>query len=532
MHDIICPRCGESFIARDVAFDFSDFILPLLSDEPSFIRDLKRSNPDFKFEYFIDEEDILSMSSTNNNVRLETNEALGPGLDRANYHLFEISNKNLLDYIARKNGLEPSVLDSIMKPIEENFLLDKLIPTDSLTIQTIERIYRKCFPTTSRLHDFDISTSAVNKLIELLCYIFSYKDKSILISARMYCSKMRESKSDYYVPDVMFILNNNGNIERRKKSCRCCGHKFPDEFGYYKMIPVTILGSAFSGKTSLILSLLWSIKNRPPFNRIGKHFTIKTLNDDDDLILLEASIKNYEAGYPPDKTVWSYVPILSFLINNVIYTFTDWPGEAFIYDSDTKEKLDLATLNFAYDSRRIIAKSRHFICVLDPEQVVRGLGDGESVFFDETELMYRFIEHINLANTKSIRSVLFLANKFDLYKTDINAQDLNELVKNISESSFCGDNGQWEQNNWNNITEMTFNFLKIKIPTLISGITTKYEQNNLCFIPVAPYGKTVIRDENIKGSKINHSNDSRAIKMGFLSGLPLLYILKTDGIIK
>ena len=55
MHDIICPQCSESFIARDVVFDFSDYIPRLISDGTN--DDIVRS---LGVKYYIDEEEILN----------------------------------------------------------------------------------------------------------------------------------------------------------------------------------------------------------------------------------------------------------------------------------------------------------------------------------------------------------------------------------------------------------------------------------------------------------------------------------------
>jgi len=347
----------------------------------------------------------------------------------------------------------------------------------------------------------------------------------------MHCSR-RDDREDYYVPDIMFVLNNSGSIELKKKSCRCCGHKFPDEYGYYKMIPVTMLGSAYSAKTSFMLAMLWCVRNKPPFTRVSNRFRVTTLTNDDNLVEFEKiNLSRYVDGLPPLKTEYEGVPILNFLANDVIYTFIDWPGEAFIYDS-SKDVLDVQK-HFAYDTRRIIQKSRHFICSLDPDQVTHGLGADydEQNYYSETHLLNRFREHIGYVPTKYLRSVTFLANKFDLFANDSNASELNEMLSQITESSIYTDNGVWNNESWKGIVDATARLLKMKIPGFVTGVSTEYAKHNVCFIPSAPYGRTVHR--NTGSSEGEAANQSlRAVNRGYMSGLPFLHILKSDGVIK
>jgi len=528
MHDIICPNCGESFIARDVAFDFSEYILPLISPKPDTVANLKNMS-DFLFEYFIDEEDIISAKKVGqNNVRLETEEALGPGHDRNKYYSFEITNVDVFKYIINKNGFDYSTFAQIIEQIDKSMQDNTPIPNEPKITESIKRIYSRCFTSVT---SFDMTSPASKGLLDILCHIYKNQEMSIELFVRMYCSKLNKKRDDYYVPDVMFVLNNSGNMERKKKSCRCCGHKFPDEFGYFKMIPITMLGSAYAGKTSAMLSLLWCTMNRSPFNKASEHFKVSTLTDDDNLRAFQENIDKYEAGFPANKTAFrGNVPILSFLVNDVIYTFIDWPGEAFIYAADegSSEKRD-----YAYDVRRVIQKSRHFICSLDPSQVVPELGRDheEDNKFSETLLMNRFKEHIRLAPERYLRSVIFLANKFDLYADDVNSQELNKLLDGLAESNIYSDNGRWDYENWNNVTSKTASFLQMKIPAFVTSVSTEYAKHNVCFIPAAPYGRTTKRPMEGAEGEAGTFND-RAIKKGYMNGLAFLHILRSDGVIK
>jgi hypothetical protein len=221
-------------------------------------------------------------------------------------------------------------------------------------------------------------------------------------------------------------------------------------------------------------------------------------------------------------------------VNDVIYTFVDWPGESFIYDPNDKTVTETAK-NFAYDTRRIIQKSRHFVCSLDPDQVVRGLGIGykEDNYYSEAHLMSRFKEHIGYTPPKYLRSVTFLANKFDLYKKDTNAQELYKMLEGVTESSIYKDNGQWDEENWTTVTEKTTSFLRMKIPGFVTSISTEYAKHNVCFVPAAPYGETV-SDKSLDDESDNATGrpTDRKVKKGYMMGLALLHILRSDGVIK
>lgn len=531
MHDIICPNCGESFIARDVAFDFSEYILPLISPKADTVANLKRTFDNFTFEYFIDEEDIVSAKKIgSNSVRLETEEALGPGHDRNKYYAFEITNADVFRYIVSKNGFDYATFAQIIEQIDKHTKDGTAIPNEPKITESIRRIYSRCF---SSVTTFDMTSPAAKGLLEILCHIYTNQSLSIELFVRMYCSKLNKKRDDYYVPDIMFVLNNSGNMERKKKSCRCCGRKFPDEFGYFKMVPITMLGSAYAGKTSAMLSLLWCTMNRSPFNKASDHFKVTTLMDDENLTAFQNNIDKYEDGLPADKTAFrGNVPLLSFLVNDVIYTFIDWPGETFIYASDEESS---EKRNYAYDVRRVIQKSRHFICSLDPSQIVPELGKDheEDNKFSETLLMNRFKEHIRLAPERYLRSVVFLANKFDLYADDVNAQELNSFLNGLAETNIYSDNGKWDDENWKAITNKTASFLQMKIPAFVTSVSTEYANHNVCFIPAAPYGRTTKSPTGgTDGDGKSDSSNDRAIKRGYMNGLAFLHILKSDGVIK
>ena len=508
MHDIICPHCGENFIARDVVFDFSQYILP--NYEP--IKQLG-------FKYYVDEEDMLTHHDEANEVPLTIDDPLGPGR-QGPFYQYAVTNDMIFTYITSKAGLDTAAFSAKLTAISKDISKTVRGGYDAGTVSDVRKIYNSCFSFASRdVQEFDINSAEMSLVIDMLLHINDNPYEKITVGVRMFCEKKNPDKPDYRVPDILFVLNDeNGQVERNYKCCRCCGSKFPREFGYYKMVPVTLLGSHYSGKTSFLLALLWCIRNRPPFNGANSKFRVTTLTDDPDLEAFDKNIEKYERGLPPAKTDFKDVPILSLLINNIIYTFTDWPGEAFIGKGSNK-------LTFAYDSRRIIRKSRHFICCLDPKQVAHDVsGDSqdreENVDFTENQLLQSFEQHINLAAPlNKVRSIIFLVNKFDRFDNYPGSEDIKNSIRNKTESDIYDNNCNWNELNWKDITQKTREFLMIQMPTLTSKAQTAYQINNIRFIPAAPYGQSV------------NEGNSGVINMGYLVGLPLLNILKNDGTI-
>ena len=513
MHDIICPHCGEKFIARDVVFDFSPYILPLITKESNY-----ELIAEHGFKYYIDEEDILNHPDGTNEIPLIIDNKIGPSAQGGKFYMCKITNAMIVEYISAKTRMN---LDSF------SVELDAISQKNSMRadyspgiVSFVEKVYYNCFLSSSTsMGDFDISSDIGSVIVEMLCQINENRETGASVGVRMFCERMNASKINYYVPDILFVLNATGHVDRKFKCCRCCNSKFPAEFGYYKMVPVTLLGSHFSGKTSLLLALLWFIRNKAPFNGGNANFRVSTLTDDPDLESFNKNIENYMKGLPPLKTDFVGVPILSMLINDNIYTFIDWPGEAFINNSDS-------SMRFAYDSRRIIADSRHFIFCLEPVQVAPDLSAAEekreNVNFDETTLMKRFNDHISLANLKNVRSISFVVNKFDMF-IEANypgSEEIKELIANRTESDIFDANGNWSVPNWDEIIRKTLSFIKGQISTLIAKAQSDYRSNNVCFVPAAPYGRSA------------NEGASEKIKRGYLVGLPLLHILKSDGIIK
>jgi len=523
MHDIICPQCGESFIARDVVFDFSDYILSLISSESN-----EEAARELGFKFYVDEENIRNNPAPNNEVDLNGDSKNGYGSNNKNYFHCEITNKLVFEYVIEKAGLNPDNFKEVMSKIANESTI-RGEDFDTSTVGMFRKIINFCFPKIAdelkALGGFNITADRVTSVINIMRHIYNTQDDKETIGVRMFCSRMNPQRIDYSVPDRLFVLNLNGQMDLKLKCCKWCGTIFPEEFGYYKMVPITMLGSHFSAKTSFLVALNWCIENRPPFNDPNR-FRIKKLKGDPELeVIVEQNVKNFENGIDTIKTepFSSQVPIISYLINDTIYTFTDWPGEEFI-----NNKTD--TLSFAYMAKRIIAKSRHFICCLVPEQIIPGIRpliEGrEKVDYTASELIRRFNEHIELTN--KLRSVTFIINKFDVFEdakeSDPGAAAIINLIKGISESDVLA-----EPAIWNDLSQKTQEFIKDKMTPLHTGAVNAYQKDyNLCFIPVAPYGRD--------GKPVSPSGENAAAatadrsQQGYLVGLPLLHILKCDGI--
>ena len=521
MHDIICPQCGESFIARDVVFDFSEYILPLISNRENY-----EAVKALGFKYYADEEVILTNRAENTEVELGGAPSIGVGNDSRNYFHYVVTNAMILEYIQKRAGIDPTnfynTVENIITKSPSSRGGDNA--HDPTTDMFVLKIINCCFPNIAEAvkvdiqtgNQFDISSPRALEVIDVLRRIFNNKDSAIIIDVRMYCSRMNEKRPEYYVPDIMFVLDQTERMNINKKCCRCCGRFLPDEFGYYKMFPVTLLGSHFSGKTSFLFALIWYVNNVPPFN--SENFKVRVLkNNDSDLErLANTNVNNFLKGLAPVKTPYEGAPIVSFLIDDNIYTFTDWPGEAFINNTN-------ASQNYVYEDRRIIAKSRHFVFCLDPEHIVPGIrneeDERENLRFSEVDLIEKFIDHTRHAGDK-LRSVTFLANKFDMFGDDI-ARDVNQVLDDLSESDILSVNRSWDSAKWEAVTKVTEKFFVDGISTFVARAKNQYKKNNISFIPVAPYGR--------EAKEIDENADR--IKRGYLVGLPLLHILKSDGII-
>ena len=514
MHDIICPHCGESFIASDVAFDLSSYVLPLLYSNPKDSEDVKNVG----FKYFIDEDTISKHAAPGNTVPLSCERPGGPDLADP-WYPFVITNVMLREHI-ESQVLVDGNLSEIISEISK-IQSSRSASYNTRQVNAIKAVYCRFFAASGgNYEDFDIDDSNVQIAIKILIFIYSHPNETITLKVRVSCSKMNPDKPNYRVPDVLFVLKNGIMIERHRKCCRYCGTAFPQEYGYFKMMPVVLLGSHYAGKTSYLLSLLYTVQNINPFSNDGvgnRSINVTTLNDDDNLVAFSKNIERFTNGEDPDKTDFSNVPILNLLVNNIIYTFIDWPGEKFI-DVERRSSDD-----YIFNSKKVAMKARHFLCFLEPSQIdLNRVEAEERVKFPPHALVSSFSWHMSFAIEK-LRSITFIVNKVDLYEGDANnpanpnAQPILNLIRDKSETSVYS-GGKWSEEEFKAMDATTQGFLQVQHPNLLSGLNRmpRFTDIPKCFLPVAPYGR---REAHNDFSVVHHTR---------LAGIPLLRIMEID----
>lgn len=515
MHDIICPHCGETFIASDVSFDLSQYVLPLLYSNPKDSDDVKSVG----FRYYVDEDTISKHTTQGNRVPLICETAGGPDLADG-WFPFVINNRMLLDYIAEQISVDGSLEDLLadIRQVKET----KGATYHVRHVEAVQAIYRRFFAVARDDYSaFDIEDANVQIVIKILLHILSNLDETVTVKVRLYCSRANPQKPQYRVPDILFVLRNGIVQERHYKCCRYCGSTFPTEYGYYKMMPVVLLGSHYAGKTSFLLSLLYTVKELPPFSYDGiskKSINASTLNEDNDLIAFSKNIERFKRGEDPDKTDFTNVPILNLLVNNIIYTFIDWPGEKFI-DGDERHNDD-----FVYQTKRVIKKARHFYCFLEPSQIdLARIESEERVRFSANELMASFEWHMRFPAIAKLRSITYIINKIDLFNGDerngpnTNASGILNLARDKTEMTVYSD-GHWSQEAFDEINRTTKEFLQIQNPNLLAGLSNMpyFAKVPLAFLPVAPYGD---KNRETQGVVVHRTR---------LAGVPLLRLMELD----
>ena len=515
MHDIICPKCGESFIASDVAFDLSEYIVSLLCSDPKDAEDVKSVG----FKFFTDEDTIRKHTLPDNDVPLLCESSMGPGKAGPWYPLV-ITNQMLLEYMASELNMEDTLEDTLheMRSVQT-------ARNASYTLQQLDvlrAVYYRFFSVAREGDEFDIEDENVQIVLKILLHIDGNKKASVSLKVRLYCARRNPKKPEYRVPDVLFVLKNGITSTRHIKCCRYCGMPFPDEYGYYKMMPVVLLGSHYAGKTSYLLSLLYTITSLPPFSQDGageRSIKADTLKNDDNLEAFSKNIEQFKRGEDPNKTDFTNVPILNLLVNDVIYSFIDWPGEKFI-DSNSRNDA-----NYVYEAKRVIMKARHFLCFLEPSQIdMNRVEAEEKVRFEAYDLTRSFEWHMSLPEgVGTVRSITYVVNKIDLYGDDgvnpanPNAQPLLEMARTKNETDVFN-NGAWHENEFKTINTTTQSFVQVQNPNLLARLNsmTGFDSIPKAFVPVAPYGE---RRGNPGGNVIHRTR---------LAGIPLLRIIELD----
>lgn len=516
MHDIICPHCGESFIASDVAFDVSEYILSNLYSDPKDSEDVKSVG----FKFFVDEEMIRKHGQPKNTAPLECETPGGPA-PNAQWYPFEISNATILQYIKDQVTIDGNLNDLLEEIAKVQGTRGAHYTVRHVDVMRI--LYHRYFAIAkdSYADHFDIDDANVQIALKILLYVYKHPTETVTLRVSLYSAKLNPQKPSLRVPDILFVLRNGFKVDRHYKCCRDCGFTFPNEYGYFKMMPVVLMGSHYAGKTSYLLSLLYTVRELPPFafDGIGAiSYNVATLNEDKDLVAFNKNIDRFRKGEDPDKTDFTNVPILNLLVNNIIYTFIDWPGEKFIDEELTGND------DFVFGSRRIIFKARHFLCFLEPCQIdLNRIESEEHVRYSAAELKNRFEWHMSLPDPKRLRSITYIANKIDLYMGDDrnepnpNASVIMDLARNKRETSvYTG--GKWNQAEFEAIANTTLNFIQDQNPSLLAALNSMPRLIKVpkVFLPVAPYGER--RETNGK-NVVHHTR---------LAGIPFLRILEID----
>ena len=114
MHDIICPDCGDRYLASDVAFDLSQYITPLLHEKPEDEEDVLS----VKFKFYADEDAILRSPEPGNDVPLKWETPIGPNpLDPL--YPYVVTAESIFQYICEKAKEKPEIMGKLLDSIAE-----------------------------------------------------------------------------------------------------------------------------------------------------------------------------------------------------------------------------------------------------------------------------------------------------------------------------------------------------------------------------------------------------------------------------
>lgn len=513
MHDIICPNCGEKFLGYEVAFNMSEFILPLLY----YNAEEKEAVVEVGFKYYVDEEEIRKSNPQGDVALLACNDAGGPG-NQASGFPFVVNGKTLFNYVVSKSGRKEEDFIELMESLSPVIERKRFQEITGIQLAQISLLYHVLFSISKELVDeLDVNDEHVRTALKVLNHIYKNREEegsaqSLFFDACIY-SRQIVNKKAQHVPDILFIKH-NGMFVNINKCCRYCGGKLPVEFGYYKIKPVVLLGSHSAGKTSYLLALLYSASNKAPFvGPNNEKIAVSTLNDDDNLEAFMRNINLYEQGKPPVKTDFSNVPILNLKVQDTIYSFIDWPGEKFISGGG-------ADRDYIYNSKRVITRASHILFFLAPEQVDINMPTAEeNVRFPLIPLRQSLDWHIAFPNSKKFKSLSYVINKVDMLESSMLFNGINGKDDSyVYNTSF--DNARYDE-----IEKLSKTYISNVYPGLLNVLdNVNHPQISVKkhYMPAAPYGKTVTSDGSGDGFNLNQ---------GFFNGLPFLRILKDDGLI-
>ncbi len=517
MHDIICPNCGERFMGYDVAFDMSEYVLPLLYGDAKNEEAVRQ----VKFKYYVDEETILNSNPSMSPELIECSNPGGPGLNSEMFS-FRVNGKILYEYVFNRSGfVSPKELEEILAQLKRAVDDNDFTRITPLNLSQISTLYHILFDVSDKMVG-DISTDDeyVRTAIRILVYLYENRKstQSLDLKVCIYSSNCNQL-ANYNVPDILFV-HSGGKDKRIKKCCRFCGRELPVEFGYFKMKPVVLLGSHSAGKTSYLLSLLNTVMHDLPFvDASNNRVATTTLNGDFNLHAFMNNIDRFRKGLSPEKTDFQNVPILNLKVADTIYSFIDWPGEKFISGAGTDE-------DYVYKSRRVITQARHVMFFLPPEQIDQALdASEENVRFNIMDLQESLSWHLAFPERRKFKSLICVANKVDMLRGRSNTERLFDAIDSRNMINIYSGNA-WRESEYAAIDDSMKNYIMQQHSALF-GVLKNIGNFEKYYIPVAPYGYTVPQNKAGSGEKA----EGAVILKGYLSGLPFLRILKTDKVI-
>ncbi len=531
MHDIYCPHCGGRFIGSDVVFDLSEHVLPLLYDDINDENKVKEYN----FKFYADLESFQQHGTEDQETGLFCNSMIGPGpMDP--WYQYRITREVLKEYIAERSRKKVSELEAVFSDSYSEGSEDDHIATQLMYIREMYSLFGDMNGVS--VEDLNPRSGEYNIILGIFETIFCGDPKSVTLHISMYsCGRTSTEYPDICIPDVLFI---RGQRARYQKRCRNCGTFFPLQYGYYKMMPVVMLGSHASGKTSYLLSLKYTLDTHfntiLPYDTEGKrenNVLIRTLDEDGEYTAFRNNLDYYAHVENPIKTDFSNIPILNLLVNDKIYCLIDWPGEKFINNVSNNY------WDFIFETQRVLQHARYVMFFLEPQQINDNvLQEGmENVKFDPSDLANNLHAHLNcIAKPDRFKGLMIIANKYDelLREKDGTARDhfseqFDEALSNKSDMDMITGR-KWNEAAFAELNNLTKNFLHNMNPGLPAAFNAACGANqwSVSFLPVAPYGQT---PQPNPGRNPQKGRPSLPHKEKLVM-VPFLKMLNTDGVIR
>ncbi len=585
MHDIICPRCGEKYIARDVAFDISEYVTDLLYDNRTGDRnDVLEVN----FKYYIDEETIENTHVPESGNTLACNAAAGPSGDWTWYEC-KITKKVLWDYVEEKSNMThtfkigelvdrlhqgiingtannapgagartrqraggaaaqnettaapaentaPATQNAITDAEKRNFILACRLLFDHTSFEAkLDKDGRITSDALSSFHNDNIVKTAI-KILHYLKNSTASTDCVILPVATF--SRQEAYGARYAIPDNLFIKD--AQIVRKQKICRYCGYQLPDEFGYYPIKTVVVLGSHNAGKTSFLVSLYHTVLTMAPFahNAFGQNqgLDCSTLSNDEDTRKWNTQRERFVQACRMEQTSFDRQPVLNIKVRKqgtkefTIYSFVDWAGEAFITNNPNATRFD--PLRY----QKLFRWTRHLMMFLEPTQISSQIpantNNNANVSFSIFALVEELKTHLGDLIGGKLKTLTYILCQADRLEMLPAGERLWQKMAQTPNNSIYA-NGQWNDNPLEALQNESVAFLDStnqNILNTLAGATagTSLDKLSLNYIPVAPYGRNV--DAVFNAGNIGMSDGQQVVQSRCV-GVPFLMFLHKDGII-